>query len=400
MTHNIENEIREVSTFSELGLDQGIVDALAKRSIIKPFEIQTLSIPAALDGHDICGKAKTGAGKTFAFGLPVLHLLKRDSRPQRGNPLALALVPTRELATQVCGELEEVCHSLGLGICAIYGGTDIDKQIKELDGSVDLIIATPGRLIDLIERDELSLAAIKYVIVDEADRMADMGFMPQVEWILRHVKGEHQTLLFSATLDGAVDGLISRYQKNPKRVEVESENQTVDSMAHRFLAVHEMDRAKVVAAIAKNYGKTLVFSRTKHGADRLARELNNLDVQAAAIHGDLRQRSRENALAKFSSGQLDALIATNVAARGIHVDEVEVVVHYQPAANHTTYLHRSGRTARAGASGIAVTLSLWDQELEVKRLQQRLGLDIPIVEMFSNDERLKDLASWDPHSAQ
>lgn len=387
-------------TFAELGLDKAIVESLAQRSITEPFPIQTLAIPVALTGGDVCGKAKTGAGKTFAFGLPVLDLLSKTARSQVGKPQALTLVPTRELATQVCSELEDVARALDLDIAAIYGGTDIDKQIKLLEQRIELVIATPGRLIDLIEREEISLEATKHVIVDEADRMADMGFMSQVEWILRHVPDGHQTLLFSATLDGAVDGLISRYQQDPHRIEVESDSETVDSMAHRFLAVHEMDRSKVVAAIVKNYDKTLVFSRTRHGADKLAKELTNLGVKAAAIHGDLRQRSREKALAQFASGELDTLIATNVAARGIHVDEVDVVVHHQPAADHRSYLHRSGRTARAGRSGIAVTLSLWDQELDVKRLQKRLGLEIPIVEMFSNDERLSDLAGWDPHSDQ
>lgn len=387
---------RSTKTFAEIGLDPRIAEALAARGIKQPFPIQSLAIPPALDGNDICGKAKTGAGKTFAFGLPVLHQIANSDKAKPGAPSALALVPTRELAVQVRDELIEVSDALDVGIEAIYGGTDIEKQIKSLAGAVDLVVATPGRLIDLIERDEITLQDCKYVIVDEADRMADMGFMPQVEWLLRHVPDGHQTLLFSATLDGAVDRLISRYQNNPERVEVESDNQTVDSMAHRFIAVHQMDRAKVVASIATNYGKTLVFSRTKHGADRLAKELKNEGVNAAAIHGDLRQRSRERVLAAFSSGELEALIATNVAARGIHVDEVEVVVHYQPAADHRSYLHRSGRTARAGNSGIAVTLSLWDEELEVKRLQKRLGLEMPIVEMFSNDERLGKLAEWDP----
>jgi len=226
--------------------------------------------------------------------------------------------------------------------------------------------------------------------------MADMGFMPQVEWLLRHVSGEHQTLLFSATLDGVVDRLVSRYQKDPVRFEVESATTTVDSMGHRFLLVHEMDRPKVVATIARNSNRTLVFSRTKHGADRLARSVGDLGVAAAAIHGDLRQKSREQALRKFSDGELVVLVATDVAARGIHVDDVDVVIHYQPANDHKSYLHRSGRTARAGRSGVAVTLSLWNEELEVKRLQKRLGLEQPIVEMFSNDERLEDLGGWDP----
>ncbi|MCL4128532.1 UNVERIFIED_CONTAM: hypothetical protein GTU68_001946 [Idotea baltica] len=281
-------------------------------------------------------------------------------------------------------------------MCAIYGGADIEKQIKRLGKGVDFVVATPGRLIDLIERKEVSLDDVEHVIVDEADRMADMGFLPQVEWLLRHIPGEHQTLLFSATLDGVVDRLITRYQTDPARFEVESPTTTVDSMQHRFLLVHEMDRPKVVAAIAAASNRTLVFSRTKHGADRLVRSVNDLGVAAGAIHGDLRQKSRERALEDFSSGELQVLVATDVAARGIHVDDVDMVIHYQPASDHKAYLHRSGRTARAGNTGVAVTLSIWNEELEVKRLQKRLGLAQPVVEMFSNDDRLNDLGGWDP----
>lgn len=380
-------------TFADLGLRQPIVDALADLGIEEPFPIQAISIPEAITGRDICGKAKTGSGKTFAFGLPVLHQL---GRAEKNRPLALALVPTRELALQVHDELEPIAKALDRTVCAIYGGADIDRQITKLNRGVDFVVATPGRLIDLIERKQVELDAVQHVIVDEADRMADMGFMPQVEWLLRHIPGEHQTLLFSATLDGVVDKLVSRYQHDPARFEVESPTTTVDSMQHRFLLVHEMDRAKVVAAIIEASNRTLVFSRTKHGADRLVRAVNDLGVQAGAIHGDLRQKSRERALEAFANGDLDALVATDVAARGIHVDDIDMVIHYQPATDHKAYLHRSGRTARAGNSGMVVTLSLWNEELEVKRLQKRLGLEQPIVEMFSNDERLADLGGWDP----
>jgi superfamily II DNA/RNA helicase len=284
-------------------------------------------------------------------------------------------------------------------ITAIYGGDPIDKQIKALKGGVDLAVCTPGRAIDLIERGDLSVSDVRHVVIDEADRMADMGFLPQVEWILRNVEGTHQTLLFSATLDGVVDSLVRRYQTDPSRHEVESKGVTVEQMTHRFLTVHEMDKAKVAAAIASQSGRTMVFTNTKHGADRLAGKLADLDVSAEAIHGDLRQNIREKALHNFSSGKLRVLVATDVAARGIHVDDVDVVIHYDPPSDHKTYLHRSGRTARAGESGLVVSLVLWNQELEVKRLQKRLGLDMPLVEMFSNDPRLADLAGFDPESA-
>lgn len=379
-----------MTTFSELGLSDQIVDALKIRGITEAFAIQSLAIPPALEGRDICGKAKTGSGKTFAFGLPVLQQLsKSDPR----YPTALALVPTRELATQVRDELGSIAAALGLRIAAIYGGANIERQIDKIQKGVDLVVATPGRLIDLMERDEIYLSRIEYVIVDEADRMADMGFMPQVEWLLRHIETTHQTLLFSATLDGAVERLVSRFQSDPQLVEVTSDSTTVDSMSHLFFAVHEMDRALVVAEIARHANRVLAFTRTKVAADRLARAVNAEGLEAAAIHGDLRQRNRERALDRFSSGDLDLLVATDVAARGIHVDDVEVVIHVQPASDHKAYLHRSGRTARAGQSGVAVTLSLWNEELDVKRLQKRLGLELPIVEVFSNDERLKELSA-------
>jgi superfamily II DNA/RNA helicase len=284
----------------------------------------------------------------------------------------------------------------GLRALAVYGGSDIDKQISKIKKGIQLIVATPGRMIDLIERGDLSVADVNCVVIDEADRMADMGFLPQVEWILRRVEGDHQTLLFSATLDGAVDSLVRRYQEEPVRHEVEAREVTVEQMSHRFITVHDMDRNKVVASIVNAADRTIVFCNTKRACDRLAAELSKLGVQAQPIHGDLRQRHREKALSRFADGDLQALVATDVAARGIHVDDVDVVLHFDPPDDHKTYLHRSGRTARAGGSGLAVTLVLWNQELEVKRLQKRLALDIPIVEMFSNDDRLQDLTGWDP----
>jgi superfamily II DNA/RNA helicase len=249
-------------------------------------------------------------------------------------------------------------------------------------------------MIDFIGRNQVSLDDIEHVVIDEADRMADMGFMPQVEWILRHIPGDHQTLLFSATLDGVVQGLIDRYQTDPVRHEVASRGVNVEQMTHRFLSVHEMDKVKVCATIIRNNDRTMVFTATKHGADRLARKLAEEGVTAAPIHGDLRQKERERALADFTNGKLHALVATDVAARGIHVDDVDVVVHYDPPTDHKTYVHRSGRTARAGESGVVVSLVLYNQELEIKRMQKRLGLDVPMVEVFSNDERLEHLADW------
>jgi len=369
------------------------VEALAARGFDTAFAIQDLSIEDALAGHDICGKAQTGSGKTLAFGIPTVQRLADGDR---GKVRALMLVPTRELANQVFDELEPLCKAMDLRALAVYGGADIDKQINALDKGIEVIMATPGRMIDLLDRGALSIDGVEVVVLDEADRMADMGFMPQVEWILRRIEGDHQTLLFSATLDGAIDTLVTRYQHDPKRHEVEADEVTVEQMTHRFITVHQMDQAKVAASIIKASNRTMVFCNTKRMCDRLAEDLEKQGVRAEPIHGDLRQRQREKALSAFSEGKLQALVATDVAARGIHVDDVDVVVHFDPPDDHKTYLHRSGRTARAGGSGLAVTFVLWNQELEVKRLQKRLELDIPIVEMFSNDARLQDLASWDP----
>ena len=379
--------------FSELGIEKDLVEELNNQGITEPFEIQKITIPDILEGRDVCGKAKTGSGKTIAFGLPLVQLLP-VSKP--GKPTGLALVPTRELAIQVCKELEPLALKRDLMVRAIYGGSPIEKQIEALKKGVDFVVATPGRLIDLLERGNITVTSVEKIVIDEADRMADMGFMPQVEWILRQVEADHQTLLFSATLDGMVSGLISRYQDDPAMHEVDSREVTVSEMQHRFIAVHEMDQVKVAAAIINSSNKTIVFTKSRWGADKLASKLLKENVDAAAIHGDLRQSQREKALKDFTKGKIRSLVATDVAARGIHVDDVEAVIHYDPASDAKTYLHRSGRTARAGGSGVVVSLICWDEELEIRKLMRRLGLKQPIVEMFSNDERLKNLIDWNP----
>ncbi|HLT15592.1 MAG TPA: DEAD/DEAH box helicase, partial [Acidimicrobiales bacterium] len=373
------------TTFEALGVAPEFVTALKEQGIEAPFAIQRLTIADALAGRDVCGKAKTGSGKTLAFGIP---LIQRLGQAEPRKPRGLVLVPTRELALQVHDVLAPLAERFGSRIVAVYGGADMNKQIQRLADGVEAVIATPGRLIDLVERKEVELGGLEIVVVDEADRMADMGFLPQVEWLLRHVDNQHQTLLFSATLDGVVDGLIKRYQHDPVYREVASPTVTVEAMVHRFIAVHEMDKVRVAAAIARSSGRVLAFTNTKRTADRLARSLRDEGVKAAAIHGDLRQGQREDALRKFAEGRLKVLVATDVAARGLHIDAVDVVIHYDPAPDHKTYLHRSGRTARAGSTGMAVTLSLWNEELHVRRLQKRIGVVQPITEMFSNDPRL------------
>ncbi len=381
------------ATFEQLGVAPELVAVLHSQGITAPFPVQALTIPDGIAGRDVCGKAKTGSGKTLAFGLP---LLMRAGAGSPDTPRALVLVPTRELAVQVADVLEPLGKATGRRVVVVYGGADIERQIKKLHKGVDVVIATPGRLIDLTERRAVSLARVEVVVLDEADRMADMGFLPQVEWVLRRIEGRHQTMLFSATLDGDVDRVVKRHLHDPVRHEVASLMATVESMEHRFLQVHQMDKVKVVASICRGATKALVFVRTKRGADRLVEQLGRERVRAAAIHGDLRQSSREKALEDFTAGRLHVLVATDVAARGLDIDDVDVVVHYDPPEDHKAYLHRSGRTARAGGSGVVATLVLWNEILDVERIQKRLSLRAPIVEIFSNDPRLADLAAWKP----
>src|ERR1035441_640274 len=375
----------EQPSFDSLGVDPALVKALAEQGITTAFAIQAMTVADALAGRDVCGKAKTGSGKTLAFGIPLLQRTMAARSTEPGRPRALVLVPTRELAVQVSEVLEPLAKEAGLRIVAVYGGADIERQIKKLRRGVDVIIATPGRLIDLGDRGELSVADIETLVLDEADRMADMGFMPQVEWVLRRLEREHQTLLFSATLDGAVDRLVSRYLTDPVLHAVASPHTTVEAMEHRFLEVHQMDRVKGCSAICRNADKALVFVRTKHGADRLVEQLGKEGVRAGAIHGDLRQANRERTLKDFAEGKLHVLVATDVAARGLDIDAVDGVMHFDPPEDHKAYLHRSGRTARAGEAGVVVSLLLWNQVVEAQVTMKRLGLRLPIVEVFSND---------------
>ena len=382
-----------MTSFAALGVDPRLVDALDAAGITDPFPIQALTIPDAVTGRDVCGKAKTGSGKTLAFGLPLLAIA---GQAEPNHPHAVVLVPTRELALQVTEVLAPLGDSVGCRVQAVYGGASMERQRIALARGADVLVATPGRLIDFIDNGAVRLDDVRAVVLDEADRMADMGFLPQVEWLLRRITSPHQTLLFSATLDGAVDHVVRRHLKDPVFHEVQSDMMTVEEMAHRFVLVHQLDKVKVAAAISRGAERSLIFVRTKRGADRLVEQLLKEGVSAAAIHGDLRQQMREKSLAQFTEGKLPVLVATDVAARGIHVDDIDIVIHYDPPEDAKNYLHRSGRTARAGESGLVVTLVLWDQELEVRRMQRRLALDLPIVEMLSNDVRLGDLQAWDP----
>ena len=381
------------ATFEALGVSPRLVARLAADGIESPFPIQELTIRDGLAGRDVCGKAKTGSGKTLAFGLP---LVERVSKAEPHRPTGLVLVPTRELANQVSDVIEKLAAAVDRTVQTVYGGVGFDPQRDALRKGVDILVATPGRLIDLIEHRDVQLDAIEVLVLDEADRMLDMGFSPQVQKILYRITRPHQTMLFSATLDGAIKRIVDRYLADPVAHEVESDEPTVDQMEHRFFYVHQLDTIKVAAAICSGVERALLFTNTKRAADKVAQQLEREGIKAMAIHGDLRQPARERALAQFSTGKVPVLVATDVAARGLHIDAVDVVVHYDPTDDANSYIHRSGRTARAGETGVAVTLMLWNQENEVRQVMRRLALTMPIVEVFSNDPRLADLAAWDP----
>ena len=389
----VQNDSLDSPGFHALGVSPEIIEVLATSGITTPFPIQAMTIPDALAGRDVCGKAQTGSGKTLAFGIP---LIERSEAGSKGRPRALILVPTRELCNQVAEELAPLAASKGLGLAAVYGGASMKEQTTAVRGGAAILVATPGRLIDLEERKIVDLSAVDRVVIDEADQMADMGFLPQVHRIMRAIGGGHQTMLFSATLDGAVASLISRYLADPVRHEVITRTDVVDTQDHRFLLIHYMDKPKVVAAITSATDRALVFVSTKRGADRVAEQLRAEGVRAAAIHGDLHQSLRESTLADLISGDTPVLVATNLASRGLHIDDIDVVIHYDPPADYKSFIHRSGRTARAGESGLVVTLVEWDQVKEVERLQRASGLHQEIVKMYSNDPRLSDLLGFTP----
>lgn len=379
--------------FADLGVPQKIDEGLAAAGFAGPFAIQKEAIPVALTGDDVCGRARTGSGKTLAFGIPMMARI--DSPAASMAPHGLVLVPTRELALQVSEVLGPIGDHCGVKVLAVYGGADRDKQVKQLAKGAEIVVATPLRLIDLMKASECDLSAIQVVAIDEADRMADEGFMPQVEWILRHVTAPHQTMLFSATLDGQVATLVKRYMKSPKEVSIDSPTDTVGTMRHLFLAVHHMDKDRVIDSISKTAGQTVVFCDTKRSCDKVAEALQKLGANASALHGDMPQSARERALSRFEKNELRILVATDVAARGIDIDDVAAVIHYVPPLDVKTYLHRSGRTARAGRDGWAVTLAEYNQHTTCRIIQRGLRLDIQEpIEVFSNDPRLADLMSF------
>jgi superfamily II DNA/RNA helicase len=362
-------------TFAQLGLPAPLVQSLSKRGIDEPFPVQTAAIPDALAGKDISGKAPTGSGKTLAFGLP---MLTRVAKAKPHKPRALVLAPTRELAEQIRMELGSLARAADRSIIAIYGGVSYQPQKKAFARGVDILVATPGRLEDLIDQNVIDLSATDIVVVDEADRMADMGFLPAVRRILDQTSNQRQTMLFSATLDGDIATLSKRYQRNPVRHDAPSIEPDTSDAQHLFWDVEHDQRPQHTAQIIEASGRSIVFTRTRHGADRLARQLGKLGVGAVSMHGGRSQNQRNRALREFSSGQVQALIATDVAARGIHIDSVASVVHFDPPADHKDYLHRSGRTARAGAPGTVVSLVTREQRRSVGRMQRDLDITINI----------------------
>jgi ATP-dependent RNA helicase RhlE len=355
-------------SFRALGVSDEVAQSLAARDITYPFPIQHLVLQEALAGSDLLAKAPTGSGKTLAFGLPIVELASR-----KGLPSALILVPTRELATQVSEELGLIAKPKGLHVAAVYGGAPIGAQQKRAR-EANILVATPGRLQDLIDRRMVKLDDVTILVLDEADRMLDMGFKPQVEKIMRSLPSERQTMLFSATLDGEVGELARSYTRNPAHFEadlpIEQEGGEVD---HRFVSVTADSKVDALIAELENDRVALVFVRTKRGADRLVQKLNRRGIDAVAMHGDMTQRAREKALARFSEGKVTTLVATDVAARGLDLSGITHVINFDPPEDDKGYVHRVGRTGRAGRSGSGITFVLPEQQADVSRVVTRLG---------------------------
>jgi superfamily II DNA/RNA helicase len=358
---------------ADLGLNPTLVAGLAARGITDAFDIQALTIPPALAGRDVCGKAPTGSGKTIAFGIPVVERVG-NARPK--HPRALILTPTRELAAQISDELKLLIGRRSISVATFYGGVGFGTQITALRRGVDIAVACPGRLADLINRREVMLDEVEIVVLDEADRMADMGFLPEVRRLLDKVRPNRQTLLFSATLDGAINVLVKNYQHDPVRAEVAAPADQVDRTTHTFLSVRRESRVQVAAELVAKHGSAVVFCRTKRGADRVTAQLAKAGVTAVAIHGGRSQSQRDRALDTFTRGRAQALVATDVAARGIHVDDVQCVVHFDVAGDHKDYVHRSGRTGRAGAEGAVVSLVTSEDTEKVRAMQRELGMPV------------------------
>ncbi|MFB9732282.1 DEAD/DEAH box helicase [Ornithinimicrobium kibberense] len=370
----VEAEVTEDNGFAALGLDPKLVDALARTGITQPFPIQTATIPDALAGRDLLGRGQTGSGKTMAFGLPMLHRLAGRPRAVPHRPRAVIMTPTRELAMQIVDALAPLMRAIDKRFVLVAGGMSYTPQLTALDRGVDVLVATPGRLIDLIDRSAADLSEVEMIVLDEADHMAEMGFVEAIRQILDLTPTDGQRLLFSATLDHGVDQVAKTYLKDPVTHSTNDVAASVTTMEHHLFLVHPHHKRPITAAIANRPGRTIVFCRTKLGADRVALQLRESGVFAAALHGGLNQAQRTRVLDAFKGGTLPVLVATDVAARGIHVDDVSLVLQVDPPADHKDYLHRSGRTARAGDEGVVVTLALPHQKRQVGRLLDAAGV--------------------------
>jgi superfamily II DNA/RNA helicase len=361
------------ASFAELGVPGPLVGALARAGLTVPFPIQAATLPDALAGRDILGRGRTGSGKTLGFSIPLVAGLA-DGFTSAGRPRGLVLVPTRELASQVQTVLTPLAQAMDLTVATIFGGTGQNAQVTALRNRVDIVVACPGRLADLIEQGHCHLGDVEISVLDEADHMADLGFLPVVRRLMEATPRESQRMLFSATLDNAVDVLVRRFLSDPAVHAVDSATATPGAMVHHLLTVAPGDRVGVVAALTGGSHRSLVFTRTKHGAQKLTRQLAGAGVSVVELHGNLGQGARERNLASFASGVARVLVATDIAARGIHVDGIGLVIHADPPAEHKAYLHRSGRTARAGADGVVITLQSPAQTADVRGLMRRAGV--------------------------
>ncbi|MFD4259940.1 DEAD/DEAH box helicase [Streptomyces sp. NPDC058534] len=361
-------------TFAGLGLPEGVVRKLAQNGVTTPFPIQAATIPDALAGKDILGRGRTGSGKTLSFGLPTLATLA-GGRTEKHKPRAVILTPTRELAMQVADALQPYGDVMGLKMKVVCGGTSMGNQIYALERGVDILVATPGRLRDIINRGACSLENVQIAVLDEADQMSDLGFMPEVTELLDQVPAGGQRMLFSATMENEIKTLVDRYLDKPVSHEVDAAQGAVTTMSHHILVVKPKDKAPVTAAIASRKGRTIIFVRTQLGADRVAEQLRDAGAKADALHGGMTQGARTRTLADFKDGYVNVLVATDVAARGIHVDGIDLVLNVDPAGDHKDYLHRAGRTARAGRTGSVVSLSLPHQRRQIFRLMEDAGVD-------------------------
>jgi len=384
-----------VVRFSDLGIGSDLVQSLKEDGITEPFEVQIAAIPPAMEGKDICCRAPTGSGKTLAFGLP---LIERTPQADRKRPTALILTPTRELAEQIRNVLGPLASKYGMGVLSVYGGTSYGKQRSGLDRGVEILVACPGRLLDLMEKRALTLEDVEIIVLDEADRMADMGFMEPVCDIIESCGKKPQMILFSATLDDDVSSLVEMYQNDPEMIGIGPEEVSMDSMEHLFWKIKPYQKTEVSVKSVKRAGRSIIFCRTRRGVDRLGDEMQEMGVELSTLHGGLNQRQRDRAMSKFASGRSMVLIATDVAARGIDVEGINCVIHYDAPDDAKVYKHRSGRTARAGSTGVVISLVKGNEKRRYDRIQKEVGIKKRFSEPHPDDLEKKEFKLVEPRS--